>query len=327
MRAFAVRFSLLLVLLGVLISAGATSVLALPPRRALTPEEFWQRVDETLTTLHNLKPQPKELVTPALDALANQWSQLDALTLPGGATAPLDTSFIVSQLRLRPYDLDSLSAIFTDLQNARHVAPTRTFGAADLAALQPILQRPEFQWNRPPSPFEEWWNDFWARVKEWFNELFGRDEISIPVPGEVFTITASILLLLILLYVFRGLFADFITEASMDEEHMAGDELLTAESALQKAKEISRAGDYRTAVRYLYLSSLLTLDERGLLRFDRSKTNREYLRSVAAFPQLSAPLRDVIEVFDRVWYGFQPLDEDGFQHYVQKVDQLREQKK
>ncbi len=332
MRASTLRFGLLL-LFGILLFTDGASVWASPPRQALTPEEFWQRVDESLTALRALESQPEETIAPALDALAEEWSRFDALTLPGpetgtgGASAPLDTSFIVSQLRQRPYDLDALIDRFNDLRAARRSTPTRSFGAADLAALEPILQRPEFQWNRPPSPIEQWWDELWAKINEWFNSLFGRDGVSVPIPGEVFTITASILLAFVLLYIFRGLFSDFIAEASMDEEQMAGDELLTAETALQKAKDISRGGDYRTAVRYLYLSSLLTLDERGLLRFDRSKTNREYLRSVAAFPQLSAPLRDVIDVFDRVWYGFQSLDEDGFQHYVEKVDQLREQKR
>ncbi|MGC1375929.1 MAG: DUF4129 domain-containing protein, partial [Anaerolineales bacterium] len=327
MRSLTVQFRLLVLLLGIFILANAAPVLALPARRAITPDEFWQRVDTTLATLRGLKTQPKEVVTPALDTLADEWVQFDTLTLPGGASAPLDTSFLVSQLRQHPDNLDSLIDLFTDLKNAGGSKPTRSFGAADLAALQPILERPEFQWDRPPSPLEQWWNDLWARINDWFNKLFGQNGVNIPIPGDIFTIVAIILLVFVLLYVFRGLFSDFISEASMDEEQMAGDELLTAETALQKAKDISRGGDYRTAVRYLYLSSLLTLDERGLMRFDRSKTNREYLRSVAAFPQLSVPLRDVIDVFDRVWYGFRTLDEDSFQHYVEKVDQLREQKK
>ena len=326
MRVFSRRFCLLL-FLGLLILLDGRPALALASAEGISVADFWQRVDKSLTTLQGLKSQPKETVIPALDALAEQWSQLDALTLPSGKTAPLNASFLVSQLRQRPYDLDVLIKRFTDLQKARSISPSRSFGAADLAALQTILQNPDFQWDRPPSPLEELWNQFIARVKNWLNNLFGQNEISIPVPGETFTIVAGVILLLILLYVFRNLFSDFFLDAAAKDEQMAGDELLTAESALQKARDISRGGDYRTAVRYLYISALLTLDERSLMRFDRSKTNREYLRSVAAFPQLSAPLRDVIDVFDRVWYGFQPLDEESFQHYAEKVDQLREQKK
>ena len=326
MRMIVVRFSLLLVLFGFFIFQMRTPALASTPAENISIAEFWQRVDQTLTTLRRLKNEPKESVAPLLDDLADQWARFDTLSAPAGST-PFDASFLVSQLRQRPYQLDALIQRFSDLQNARRISSTRSFDAADLNALQLILQRPEFQWNRPPSPLEELWNQFWARVKKWADGLLGQDGVNIPVPGEVFTIGASMILLLILLYIFRNLFSDFFLDAAAKDEQMAGDELLTAESALQKAKDISKGGDYRTAVRYLYISSLLTLDERGLMRFDRSKTNREYLRSVAAFPQLSAPLREVIDIFDRVWYGFQPLDEETFHHYAEKVDQLREQNK
>ena len=330
MRASIVRLPLL-ILLSLFLFVNDTPALAKHTPQAIDLNEFWQRVDESIAILRGLKTHPTESVAPALDDLANRWAQFDTLALADGPNPsidiPMDASFIVAQLSQRPYDLDQLIGMFTNLQSARRISATRSFNATEIATLESILQRPEFQWSRPPSPLEEWWNDLWARINEWFNDLFGQDSVSIPIPGELVTIMASVLLGVVLLYIFRNLFSDFISEASMDEEQMTGDELLTAETALQKAKDISRAGDHRTAVRYLYLSALLTLDERGLLRFDRAKTNREYLRSVAAFPQLSAPLRDVIEVFDRVWYGFQTLDEDGFQHYIQKVDQLREQKR
>ena len=95
---------------------------------------------------------------------------------------------------------------------------------------------------------------------------------------------------------------------------------------MQRAQTLSNQGDYRNAVRYLYLSSLLVLDERGLLRYDRSRTNREYLRSVSSRPELSKPLGDVIDVFDRVWYGFDSVNEEDFESYVKHVDELREKK-
>ena len=116
-----------------------------------------------------------------------------------------------------------------------------------------------------------------------------------------------------------------MTEADIASEAEGG-EILTADMALKKAQQLSSGGDYRTAVRYLYLSSLLLLDERGLLRYDRSQTNREYLRSVANHPHLANPLRRVIDVFDRVWYGYQPLTQDDYTRYAEQVNKLRRQK-
>jgi hypothetical protein len=117
-----------------------------------------------------------------------------------------------------------------------------------------------------------------------------------------------------------------VAQAEVELDAAAAGELLTADTAFKKAQGLADAGDYRTAVRYLYLSSLLMLDERGLLRYDRSQTNREYLRSVAHLPQLAALLREVIEVFDRVWYGYYPLDEITYAEYATRVAELRQQR-
>jgi hypothetical protein len=127
------------------------------------------------------------------------------------------------------------------------------------------------------------------------------------------------------LYAFRGLIFDLVQDARAGEGETA-DENLTAESAFARAQGLSRGGDYRSAVRYLYLSALLILDERGLLRYDRAKTNREYLNSVSGSPELSQPLDEVIEVFDNVWYGYHELDEAGFEHYSGRVRELKEKK-
>ena len=70
---------------------------------------------------------------------------------------------------------------------------------------------------------------------------------------------------------------------------------------------------------------LKKLEERGILRYDRSQTNREYINSVAHSPRLAARLRGVVEVFDRVWYGYQPLDEATYDRYAEEVKDLRRQ--
>jgi hypothetical protein len=137
---------------------------------------------------------------------------------------------------------------------------------------------------------------------------------------------SSILLAILLFFVFRMVFADFVKESQMVDQENSADEPLTSQTAFEKAQSLSRGGDFRSAVRYLYLSSLLVLDERRLLRYDRSKTNREYLRSVSNSPELAQPLEEVIEVFDNVWYGHHPLEEESFKHYSERVRELKDKK-
>ena len=137
---------------------------------------------------------------------------------------------------------------------------------------------------------------------------------------------AALLLILSLFYISRRLSRSLVREAELAAQASEDEALLTSKGALQRAQTLSTQGDYRNAIRFLYLSSLLVLDERGLMRYDRSRTNREYLRSVSSRPQLANPLRDVIDVFDKVWYGFESVDEQTYQSYLKHVDELRENK-
>ncbi|RMD73583.1 MAG: DUF4129 domain-containing protein, partial [Chloroflexi bacterium] len=76
-----------------------------------------------------------------------------------------------------------------------------------------------------------------------------------------------------------------------------------------------QAGDRRSAVRYLYLAALLWLDEQGLLHYDRSLTNREYLQQLRDQRSLRDRLAPVVNTFDAVWYGQQVIDEQAFARY------------
>jgi hypothetical protein len=138
------------------------------------------------------------------------------------------------------------------------------------------------------------------------------------------SIAGVIIFIVSMFLISRNLSRSLVREAELAAGQGDSDATLTSTGAMQRAQTLSSQGDYRNAVRYLYLSSLLILDEQGLLRYDRSRTNREYLRSIASQPRLANPLRDVIDVFDRVWYGFEAVDAETYRSYVKHVDELRE---
>ncbi|HUS15445.1 MAG TPA: DUF4129 domain-containing protein, partial [Chloroflexia bacterium] len=87
----------------------------------------------------------------------------------------------------------------------------------------------------------------------------------------------------------------------------------TAGQARTAATEAATAGDYRKAVRYRYLATLLALDESGRLHFDPALTNGELMGKVA--PEVREPLRPLVAVFERLWYGGFPATEHEYQAY------------
>ena len=83
----------------------------------------------------------------------------------------------------------------------------------------------------------------------------------------------------------------------------------------------ARAGDFRVAVRKLYVSLLYELSERNLIELDESATNHEYLSRVSQFGLLVGPMRYLTERFDYVWYGMFPSSKDDFAAYLASYEE------
>lgn len=309
---------LLLLLLAFSISRAAQYVLA--DSASSTEEEYWALMQESRDIVLGLENEPGEEILRQLDQLAARWEAVTEVEV-GGQRIPVNHQYLTEMMRSDPPDLDLLEKTLASFLDAKRGAPSGVFSSADLIPLAEILARPEFQWaEAAPNPAAEWIQRILAEINRWLNEILG---VTFDIAGsDAVSFIMALLLVVVFVFVFRTLFSDFLNEAQLKES--GEEEPLTSEAALAKAQQLSRGGDYRAAVRYLYLSTLLILDERGVMRYDRSKTNREYLRSVANSPELSKPLGEVIEVFDNVWYGIHALDEETFNHYSKRVEELKE---
>jgi hypothetical protein len=287
-------------------------------------DEYWELVRDTRQSILQIESKPEATIRRELDALAAQWDQVTAVALSDGNEIQIDSAFLAAQLRLDPPDLKRLENLLDALLRAHEEYPQKVFTLEDITPLKEILARPEFQWQQQqPLQLPNWLERFFAWIERFRNRTlntayqYGRTPL---------IIAATLLFILSLYFISRGLSRSLVKEAELESEASESDEMLTSKGALKRAETLSTQGDYRNAIRYLYLSSLLVLDEQGLMRYDRSRTNREYLRSVSSKPELAKPLRDVIDVFDRVWYGFETVDEQTYQSYVRRVDELREKK-
>ncbi|MCB0086165.1 MAG: hypothetical protein KDE47_34730, partial [Caldilineaceae bacterium] len=152
--------------------------------------------------------------------------------------------------------------------------------AARLALLQQVLARPEFtQRESIGQRLQRWLSELGARL---FPAASGQRARGIGQLGPfvfwAIVIVGGGALILLLSYWLQGLLAGLVGDAEARRRTLDGDEApLTAHSAREQAARLAQDGSYRQAVRQLYLSALLTLDERGVIQYDRSLTNREVL--------------------------------------------------
>ena len=260
-------------------------------------------------------------LTQAADALA----QIDAVALADGTVIPVDHSFLLDELRAEPVDAARVQALAQALLAAQRAQAAPTFTQGDTAALAAILARPEFGYVTPAPPrVIQWLGRQWQRVMRALGRFLPDWTLDIPVgvARAIAVIGVAVLAAAVALTLMR-IAGELTADSALAGEDDVFGTPLTADAALRRAQEYSAGGDYRTAVRYLYLSTLLLLEQHGVLRYDRALTNREVLRRVAHDPTLSATLQDVVDVFDRVWYGYQPLDEVTYQRYAAAVDRLK----
>jgi len=151
---------------------------------------------------------------------------------------------------------------------------------------------------------------------------------SLPAIGEVLKwavmLAGGALLIYILGSWLSKLLGGFVADAELRRQEANGGSPVTSRQAREMATDMARSGNYREAVRHLYLSALFKLEETGAVPRDRSKTNRELLAAVSGDGPLQQHLKPVVETFDRVWYGVREPDDTTFHHYEQEIDQLNQ---
>ena len=290
-------------------------------------EVYWGEVAEALAVIESLQPRDADAVHTTLDSLALEFSHITAVELANGQQIPLSNDYLMFLFNESEPDLGRLEIYLETMLNTRERWPDPSHDNRDLVPLSAILARPEFQSAlQEPGALEGIWQRVTDALVEQLAEIFPDSGVNFgPLVRIVFTAAASIALAAVIFFALRDILSDMVADSAVSPAGDGSQQPISADRALEQAQTLSSSGDYRMAARYLYLGSLLMLEERGMLRYDRTQTNQEYLRSVAGNPELAAVLRDVIDVFDRVWYGYQPLDDKAFSHYAKRVEELRHQ--
>lgn len=135
-------------------------------------------------------------------------------------------------------------------------------------------------------------------------------------------IAGGVLLAILLSYWLRSLIGGILADQLANRRRDDGEIPESAAEARSQAQVFAEAGNYRSAVRQLYLAALLHLDEQGILRFHRDQTNREVLAQTEAGSPVRSHLQPVVETFDRVWYGVREPDRQTFEAYRREIDGL-----
>jgi hypothetical protein len=155
-------------------------------------------------------------------------------------------------------------------------------------------------------------------------ELPGFD-FNLPLNGKVLRIVLFTLVIILLGLLLMKILQNIHTApnkrvpALLTEEESDPTEDLTAGELREKLSEALSNKRFRTAVRLYYLICIRSLSEQELIRWQKNKTNRHYVREMAQHPG-SEQFRELTLLFEYTWYGDLDLDEPRFASVQRKFD-------
>jgi hypothetical protein len=195
----------------------------------------------------------------------------------------------------------------------------------DEQKMEEYRNNPDFDYER-----EDLNLSWWERFTKWLRDLFRDVDPDMPDidPGVKapnlawLSALGNVLLILlvaaliagIVFLIVKGSGKMFRRGAKAEEEDIVAEESeenindLPIDDMLQSAID---GRQWRTAVRILYLRSLKALSDNGQIHWESQKTNYDYLREVQA-PELKSPFRDLTLLFENIWYGEYPVDQNIF---------------
>ena len=166
-----------------------------------------------------------------------------------------------------------------------------------------------------------------ARISHWLNRLFqglwgeGVYELKEAWPGLYWAIVAILLVILGLLgyHIAWTLSAAFRTRVS----HPAtptGTASASPEVLRTRAAHLATQGRYQEAIRLLHEALIRLLDLKGLVRFDRSRTNWEYVEAARTMAPLGTAMESLARHLDALLYGGETATEEAYAHCAELVN-------
>jgi len=283
----------------------------------------------------------------AIKRLVSRYEQVDA----GGQTITTDNTWLYVLLdsyasdqhaKERPAILSEAGGRLTALdkqlvayEESLNPAADQSGSNGELGArreqLRRILDRPEYR-EKPEDPITKFVRDLLKRVYEFFGNLLQRlFRIAFGAAGEsswLFRglIIAALAGVLVLAFV---LLAQIIAKrkkeiGKKDKRLVLGEALdaqLTSRDLAEAAFAAARLGEFRSAVRKLYVALLYQFSEKGLIELRANATNRDYLAMLSNSSLLASPMRYLTDRFDYYWYGMRPISEQDYASYLARYEE------
>ena len=192
------------------------------------------------------------------------------------------------------------------------------------ASIEKFKEDEDFQYNRHKEPVKSLWDRFW----DWF--WFKVNQILQTKSGRttVYTVLIVVAVAALAYFIFKVLGMDggklFGRRAESGLDYSVGADDIHQISFDEAINDAIASGNFRLAVRLLYLQSLKKLSDKNLINWKIDKTNSDYLQEVLNNSWHSL-FRQLTNKFEWVWYGEMNIGRQEFENLQAQFQQFNNQ--
>ena len=203
-------------------------------------------------------------------------------------------------------------------------------GEPDLARARSVLSQVLAGTDYQAAVETNWWQQVMARLLHWIDWLI-RSLRQIPgaekVASAMFYVAVALLLVPLLAVTGYLVWWQFQQRRDTPQITTATTALRleSPDTHLARAEDCVRQGHYVEALKQFHLAVLATLEQRGWVTPDRTRTNWEYLAELEAKPappESTVLFRSLNRLYDRAVFGTQPCDDRLAREFGKTSQQL-----
>ena len=116
-----------------------------------------------------------------------------------------------------------------------------------------------------------------------------------------------------------------LEEIDLEDEDVTASQL-PEDEWMRLAREKMAAGDYRLALRALFLATLAHLGDQRILTIARSKSNGDYLREMRYRGRAPEPVKEAfhenVRAFERAWYGWHEVTPETMEGFTRNYERI-----
>jgi hypothetical protein len=207
-------------------------------------------------------------------------------------------------------------------QEAGQFAEPSLAGSDTQTKIKQILARREFRSVRGPSA----WDMMMAQIRRWLLKILDKIFSRVAAPaqaGQLLVWIAIALASSVLAVWLKRRVKTAAQEVRREPLRFATPSSKSSRKWLAEAQAAAVAGKWRDAIHLAYWAAIARLEESGTWIPNRACTPREYLRLLPERNPQRAPLAELTQKFEIIWYGNREANSSDFQHVVAQLERLQ----